>query len=198
MRFINYSSPVSYPISMIDMEIAHDAVLHSGDECVMCLEYNCLYSAGKSYKEHDFVANTDYKTYYTTRGGRITVHNIGQCVVYPIIDIKKRGINVHQYVTMLEEWMIHTINSFGVICERSTLGVGVWADNGKLGFVGVRIVHGVTMHGFCINVRNDLEPFNAIIPCGIDEAQITSISSVLGMDVKVCDVIRIVKQYCPF
>ncbi len=197
MKFINYKGVINYSISMIDMEVIHDAVGAGEEECVLFLEHSCLYSVGKSYEVSDFVGNVHYKVYYTTRGGRITVHNIGQCVVYPIINLKQRNLNVHQYVTILEDWMIDAIARVGIVARRSDLGVGVWIDDAKVGFIGIRVTQGIATHGMCINVCNDLSPFDEIVPCGLKGVKVTSVSHALERSVTVQEFVEALQNCCP-
>ena len=187
-----------YSIAMIDMEIARLEVESGNDECIFILEHNSLYSAGKSYEECDFLIQNNYKVYYSNRGGRVTVHNPGQIVVYPVLNLKKRAINIHQYVKMLEQWMIDVLRMFNIKGTRKDGAVGIWANEAKIGFVGIRIVKGITSHGICLNVCNDLTLFDAIIPCGIDNVKITSISKILQKHVYIKQVKAIFANTCKF
>lgn len=196
VRFINLGL-TKYPIALIDMEIAKENVLAGSSECVFITEHEPLYSAGKSFEPTDFLVAPRYPVYFSKRGGRVTVHAPGQLVVYPIINLKKRNLNVHSYIEILESWIIQSLGNIGVNAELSDDGIGVWASGSKIGFIGVRIEHGVTSHGLCLNVSNDLSMFRAIIPCGINGVTITSLKQ-LGARCNTSDVVSAFIQTSPF
>lgn len=196
VRFINLGI-TKYPLALLEMEIAHDNVQHGSSECVFITEHEALYSAGKSFEPKDFLITPKYPVYFPKRGGRVTVHSPGQLVIYPIINLMKRNLNVHGYVETLERWIIRSLKSFGIIAELSDEGVGVWVNGSKVGFIGVRIEHGVSSHGLCLNVSNDLSMFKAIVPCGIQGVKITSLNTIFP-GIQMQDVITAFIDNCPF
>lgn len=198
MKFICNNGITSYAISLIDMEIAQENVSNEKEECVMIVEHEGIYSAGKSFKSKDFIGMYKYPVYYSNRGGRVTVHNPGQIVVYPIINLRKRGITVNFYVEILENWMINVLEKLGIKANLSDDGIGVWVQNSKIGFIGIRVQHGVSSHGLCLNVNNDLTPFNNIVPCGIQNLSVTSVSKVLMKNVDIDKITNIFIDTCPF
>lgn len=121
-----------------------------------------------------------YSVYKVDRGGAVTYHGPGQIVCYPILGMKSYTEDYYEYLRMLEEVMIRTLNELGIYAGRRTGFTGVWVKGEKIGSIGVRIVMGYTMHGFSLNVNNDLSPFSMIIPCNIQDVKMTSISRVLG------------------
>ncbi|MDR2458770.1 MAG: lipoyl(octanoyl) transferase LipB [Holosporales bacterium] len=187
LRFIDYGLS-KYPIALLDMQIAHKEVVAGGNECVLITEHEAMYSAGKSFMERDFLKPLSYPVYYPNRGGRVTVHAEGQIVIYPIINLRKRDMSISQYVKTLENWMIDVLRMFHVNACTSDRDIGVWTRNSKIGFVGVQVRSGVSSHGLCLNVSNDLSMFEAIIPCGISGLSITSLSEVTCGRVQVADV----------
>jgi lipoyl(octanoyl) transferase len=113
----------------------------------------------------------------TDRGGRVTYHGPGQLVGYPIISLKPYGDDVHDYVRRLERTMIDALSDWEVEAVVSDGLTGVWTPNGrKIGSIGVHVNRGVTTHGFAININNDLEPFEWIVPCGIESCRMTSVA----------------------
>ena len=140
----------------------------------------------------------------TDRGGRVTYHGPGQLVAYPIVSLKPYGDDVHEYVRRLERVAIGTLAAHGV--EAGTIEglTGVWVGNAsrrdenlsisdeigpsapegarKIGSIGVHVSRGVTTHGLAVNVNNDLQPFEWIVPCGIEGCQVTSLSRELGAE----------------
>lgn len=122
----------------------------------------------------------------TNRGGDITFHGLQQLVGYPILDLEKFGTDIGKYLRNLEECIILTIAEYGIKGARSKGETGVWIDpdepgkERKICAIGVRCSRWITMHGFALNVNTDLQYFNNIIPCGIQNKQVTSIEKELG------------------
>jgi lipoyl(octanoyl) transferase len=123
----------------------------------------------------------------TDRGGRVTYHGPGQLVGYPIVSLKPYGDNVHEYVRGLERLMIESLAAYGVEAGVIDGLTGVWVggpppEGRKIGSIGVHVNRGVTTHGFAVNVNNDLQPFEWIVPCGIDGVRMTSLTRELGAE----------------
>ncbi|HEX7479905.1 MAG TPA: lipoyl(octanoyl) transferase LipB [Polyangiales bacterium] len=124
------------------------------------------------------------------RGGDVTYHGPGQLVGYPILDLRPDRCDVRRYVAGLEETMIRLAGHYGLAAQRIAGLNGAWMGERKLGAVGVRIARWVTMHGFALNVNTDLDAFDLIVPCGIRDKQVTSLSRELGHEVSMTEVIR--------
>jgi len=140
----------------------------------------------------------------TDRGGRVTYHGPGQLVAYPIVSLKPYGDDVHEYVRRLERVMIASLAEWEVRAGTIEGLTGVWTnpearrraenvdiDDGivpsagdarKIGAIGVHVSRGVTTHGFAVNVNNDLQPFDWIVPCGIEDCRVTSLTRELGAE----------------
>ena len=122
------------------------------------------------------LAQRGVAVHYVDRGGDVTYHGPGQLVGYPIIDLRKRGLDVHEYLRSLEEVLIRALRSFGVIGERDPQYTGVWVGGEKMAAIGVKVSRGVTSHGFALNVSTDLSYFDGIVPCGITDRSVTSLA----------------------
>lgn len=120
----------------------------------------------------------------TGRGGDVTYHGPGQLVGYPILDLKPDRCDLHRYVRDIENVLIRALADLGVKAQRRQGLTGVWTANGKIAAIGVRVSSGwITSHGFALNVTTDLRFFDAIVPCGIRDGQVTSIAHALGAEV---------------
>jgi len=162
---------------------------------LLFVEHSHVYTLGKSGDEKNLLLNEKQlqeknSTYYKiNRGGDITYHGPGQLVAYPILDLDNFFTDIHKYLRLLEETIILTLKEYGVESGRSTGETGVWleADNKlkarKICAMGVRCSRWVTMHGWGFNVNADLNYFNNIIPCGINDKAVTSLNKELGRDV---------------
>ncbi len=123
----------------------------------------------------------------TSRGGLVTYHGPGQLVGYPIVKLRERGLTVPCYVRSLEMAIVDALEELGVQAHLDAAHVGVWTDRGKIAAIGVAQRHGVTLHGFAVNLQPDLGHFALINPCGIGELGVTSAKSVLGRAVDMDD-----------
>jgi lipoyl(octanoyl) transferase len=119
----------------------------------------------------------------TGRGGDVTYHGPGQVIGYPILDLRPDRCDVHRYVRDLEEVMIRACADFGVAAGRVAGLTGAWVGAEKIGAIGVRISRWITSHGFAFNVGADLDHFKLIVPCGIPDRGVTSLSKAAGRDV---------------
>lgn len=153
---------------------------------LLFVEHPHVYTLGKSGNEKNLLLNEqaleekDASYYKINRGGDITYHGPGQLVAYPILDLDNFFTDIHKYLRLLEESVILTLKEFGVQGERSQGETGVWLDTNdlkkarKICAMGVRCSRWVTMHGLALNVNVNLDYFNNIIPCGINDKAVTS------------------------
>lgn len=150
-----------------------------------------VFTLGKSGKEENLLVNEytlkqiSASYYKINRGGDITYHGPGQIVVYPILDLDNFFTDIHKYLRLLEEAVILTLADYGVVAGRIPGFTGVWVDHElqanprKICALGVKSSRWVTMHGLAFNVNTDLDYFNYIVPCGIDDKAVTSLEKEL-------------------
>ena len=160
------------------------------EHCILCV-HEPIYTIGKRTVESNFLLNTQSlpaPVYKTNRGGEVTFHGHGQWVGYPIFDLEQHGIGLKHHIERIEEAIIHTLSKYGIKSHRSEKGAGIWVGNAKICAIGVRASRYVTMHGFALNVNTDLSYYDAIVPCGIRNASVTSMQEQLGAEIDMLEV----------
>ncbi|GHE46604.1 lipoyl(octanoyl) transferase LipB [Sphingobacterium griseoflavum] len=190
--------------------IKHDNVINKTDRAtpnyLIFTEHPHVYTLGKSGHPEYLLLDEDglrakQATFHKiNRGGDITYHGPGQIVGYPIIDLDNFFTDIHRYLRTLEEAVIRTCADYGIATGRYDGFTGVWidADNDKarkICAMGVRASRWVTMHGFAFNVNTDLSYFTHIIPCGIDDKDVTSLARELGRKLDMDEVKEILKTH---
>lgn len=172
-------------------EIHADVVAGSRPDTLLLLEHEPVYTAGARTARHERPADGT-PVVDVDRGGKITWHGPGQLVGYPIVRLPE-PVDVVAHVRRLEDVLIGVVAALGVEAHRVEGRSGVWVrrplSEDKIAAIGVRVQRGVTMHGFALNCDNSLLPFSRIVPCGITDAGVTTISEVLGADVAPRDVV---------
>jgi len=173
---------------------------------LLFVEHPPVYTLGKSGKMEHVLITPEQRTargiefFQTNRGGDITFHGPGQVVGYPIFDLEKMYTDIGRYLRALEEVIIRTLDAYGIAAGRSAGETGVWLDAGlkgserKICAMGVRCSRWITMHGFALNVNTDLDYFNHIIPCGIQDKKVTSMEAELGQAVDMEDVKQTIRK----
>jgi lipoyl(octanoyl) transferase len=158
-----------------------------------------VFTLGKSGKESNLLINKEELAqlnasfFPISRGGDITYHGPGQIVGYPIFDLENFFTDIHQYLRLIEEAVIRTLTEYNIQAGRIPGLTGVWIDYltenaRKICAIGVKTSRWVTMHGFAFNINTDLSYFNYIIPCGIQDKAVTSLSKELGKDQNINEV----------
>jgi lipoate-protein ligase B len=165
-------------------------------DVLLLLEHPPTYTRGRRSGAEELPMGVEWyeaqgiEVHETDRGGRVTYHGPGQLVAYPIVSLRPYGDDVHEYVRRLERVAISSLADHGV--EAGTIEglTGVWTDGApppegdarKIGSIGVHVSSGVTSHGLAVNVDNDLQPFEWVVPCGIEGCRVTSLSRELGAE----------------
>jgi lipoyl(octanoyl) transferase len=177
-------APVPYEDAISFMDERVQAIREGkARECIWILEHPALITAGTSANMNDLLAKERFPVYKTGRGGELTYHGPGQRVVYVMLDLNRRVRDLRLYVAGLEEWIITLLHELNIQGERREDRVGIWVprpDKGpgqedKIAAIGIRVRHWITLHGFSLNVNPELEHFQAIVPCGIQDHGVTSL-----------------------
>lgn len=195
---ISYLGVVDYlPTWELQKNIAEDLIAGKTENTLLLLEHPSVYTAGRrteiSDRPQDGTPVVD-----VDRGGKITWHGLGQLVGYPIVKLRN-STDVVGFVREIETALIDACAELGIKTERICDRSGVWikdeSGDRKIAAIGIRVAKGVTTHGFAINVNPDLTAYDRIVPCGISDAGITSISKELGRAVTIEEVKPIVEKY---
>jgi lipoyl(octanoyl) transferase len=181
----------------LQRELAEERIA-GGPDTLLLLEHPPVYTAGKRTEAHERPVD-GAPVIDTDRGGKITWHGPGQLVGYPIVGLAQ-PIDVVKYVRRLEDSLIAVCASFGLQTGKVEGRSGVWVPGGdgrqarKIAAIGIRVARATTLHGFALNCDCDLDAFSSIVPCGISDAGVTSLSAELGRTVTVADVTETVVE----
>jgi lipoyl(octanoyl) transferase len=189
---------VEYTEALAMQRFVHSEVAQGlAPNTMILLEHPSVYTAGK--RTADVEKPIDGTPVIDVdRGGKITWHGPGQLVGYPIVKLAK-PTELVGFVREIEAGLINVCSEFGINTQRVDGRSGVWVrderGDRKIAAIGIRVAQGVSMHGFALNVNPELEAFNRIIPCGIDDAAVTSMAQELSRDISVDEVIAVVEKY---
>jgi lipoyl(octanoyl) transferase len=181
-------------------QIAEEVLTGKIENTLLLLQHPSVYTAGRRTLLSDRpLDNTPVID--VDRGGKITWHGVGQLVGYPIIKLKNSA-DVVGFVRELENALIQVCAEFGITAQRYCERSGVWVrdemGDRKIAAIGLRVAKGVSTHGFALNVNPDLSAYSKIIPCGIPDAKVTSLSAELGVQVTIEQVMPVLQKYiCP-
>ena len=147
-------------------------------ELIWILEHPSIYTAGTSYNENE-ILDKSINVIKTNRGGKITYHGPGQTICYFIIDLTKRKKDIRKFTTTIENTIIQTLKEYQINSFNNRDNIGIWVNHKnkikKIAAIGIRVSRWIAYHGFSINVNNNLENYNKIIPCGIKNKGISSL-----------------------
>ena len=156
-------------------------------DTIVILQHPPTYTVGRS-GSHDniLLSETDrlregIDLLDVDRGGDATYHGPGQIVVYPIMDLRARGGDVHAHLRAIEDIVIRTLNDFGVSGERDSNFTGVWVNGAKIAAIGIKVSNGITSHGFALNLEPRLDHWSGIVACGIVNREVTSLARLIGV-----------------
>ena len=191
LGLVDYMQTWNYQRELVDAVAAG-----STPNTLLLLEHPSVYTAGRMTKLDERPVDGT-PVIDVDRGGKITWHGEGQLVGYPIVKLKNRN-EVVGFVREIESALIEVCSNFGIATERICERSGVWIKDvkgdRKIAAIGVRVSKGVTMHGFALNVNPDMSAFSKIVPCGIADADVTSMATELGRDIDITEVTSTVEK----
>ena len=144
------------------------------------VEHDPVFTLGQAGKAEHVLAPGDIPVLHVDRGGQVTYHGPGQIVAYPLLDLRRLGIGVREYVCRIEQAIIDTLDEWNIGAERREGAPGVYVAGAKVASLGIRVRRGCTFHGLAFNVAMDLEPFHRINPCGYQGLRVTSVADLGG------------------
>ncbi len=147
---------------------------------VWMVEHEPVFTLGQAGKDEHVLAPGDIPVLHVDRGGQVTYHGPGQIVVYPLLDLRRLGIGVRDYVCHIEQALIDTLDEWNIVAQRREGAPGVYVGDAKIAALGIRVRRGCSFHGLAFNVALDLEPFHRINPCGYAGMEVTSVLDLGG------------------
>ena len=191
------TKPVKYNDAITHLENRLKLVSKNEErELIWILEHEPIFTAGTSYSENDII-DKSIRIYKTNRGGKVTYHGPGQLMFYFVIDLRNKKKDIRKFISIIENSIIDTLKEFNIDCHADRENIGIWFNNkGKLekvAAIGVRVSKWIAYHGFCLNIKNDLEPYQKIIPCGISDKKVTNLKKISKLEFKKIDDILINK-----
>jgi lipoate-protein ligase B len=178
--------PVDYNKAIELLEKRLQKIINNENkELIWFLEHNNVYTAGTSFNKNDII-DKSIEIIKTSRGGKITHHSPGQLVCYFVIDLKKRNKDIRKFIISIEKSIIETLKEFAIESHSDRKNIGIWINCNneikKIAAIGIRVRKWIAYHGFSINIKNNLDNFNKIIPCGIKNKKVTSLKEISNIN----------------
>ena len=166
---------LSYKKAMLYLNKRVDEVkLGQNKELIWILEHPTTFTAGVSYNKKDII-DKKIRIIKTNRGGKITLHNPNQTIVYFVINLNNRKKDIRKLISAIENSIIEFLRIFKINAKKDIKNIGIWVKNRKIAAIGLRVSRWVAFHGCSINISNNLSEYLKIIPCGLDNKKVTSI-----------------------
>ena len=166
---------ISYKTAMLFLNKRVEEVKNGKNrELLWILEHPTTYTAGVSYNKKEILDNS-IEIIQSNRGGKITLHNPGQKIVYFVIDLNKRKKDIRKLINVIENSIIDFLKTFKIKSNKDKKNIGIWVNSKKIAAIGIRVSKWVAYHGCSINISNNLNQYLKIVPCGLNNKRITSI-----------------------
>ena len=173
IKFSKKQVPYEKAIVLLNKRV-EEVKKRKNKELIWVLEHPLTYTGGVSFNQNEIV-DKKINIIKTSRGGKITLHNPGQKIVYFVIDLNKRCRDIRKLITAIENTIIEFLMTFKIKAKKDKKNIGIWFKDKKIAAIGLRVSKWVAFHGFSINISNNLNDYLKIIPCGLDNKKITSI-----------------------
>ena len=171
---------ISYKTAMVYLNKRVQEVKNAKNkELLWVLEHPTSYTAGVSFNKKEII-DKKIKLIKSNRGGKITLHNPGQKIIYFVIDLNKKKKDLRKFINVLEKSVIQFLKSYKIKANADRKNIGIWVNDKKIAAIGIRVSRWVAYHGCSINISNNLDQYLKIIPCGLSNKKITSIFKETG------------------
>ena len=175
---------IPYKIAMLFLNKRVEEVKNGKNkELVWILEHPTTYTAGISFNKKEII-DKKIKIVRSNRGGKITLHNPGQKIVYFVIDLNKRKKDIRKFINSIEKSIIQFLENYQIKSQNDKKNIGIWVKDKKIAAIGIRVSRWVAYHGCSINISNNLNQYLKIIPCGLDNKKVTSIFKLISVKPK--------------
>ena len=170
-KLVNYEKALNLLTKRVDL-----LKKSKGKELIWILEHPLTFTAGIRSKNEE-VLDKNIEIIKTNRGGKITLHNPGQKIIYFVLNLNKRKKDIRNLVKQIENSIIEFLENFKIKSHADRNNVGIWVKGKKIAAIGIRVTNWIAYHGCSINVSNSLEPYKKIIPCGLNNSDVTSVAN---------------------
>ena len=175
---------IPYKMAMLYLNKRVEEVKYGKNrELLWILEHPTTYTAGVSYDKKEII-DKNIRVIQSNRGGKITLHNPGQKIIYFVIDLNNRKKDIRKLINILESSIINFLKIFKIKSQKDKKNIGIWVNNKKIAAIGIRVSRWIAYHGCSINISNDLSQYLKIIPCGLSNKKITSVLIEKGVNPK--------------
>ena len=167
--------PIPYKNAMLFLNKRVEEVKNGdNNELIWVLEHPKTYTAGVSFKQNEII-DKKIKIIKTNRGGKITLHNPGQKIIYFVINLNNRKKDIRKFINTIEISIIEFLKFLKINAKKDKKNIGIWVKGKKIAAIGLRVSRWVAFHGFSINISNNLKEYLKIVPCGLNNKKITSV-----------------------
>ena len=205
MEWIKSRNPLDYKIALVRMEGIVDKIINGDEqETIWLLEHNEIYTAGTSTKDIHLENVKSAPIIKTNRGGQLTFHGPGQRIIYLMVNLERFSYDIRKYVSFLEQLIMNTLYEFNITTHRWDKAIGVWTyksinskktikkERQKIASIGIRVRKKISFHGISVNINPNLDFFDKIIPCGLEDSKATSAED-LGVKISYNDFDEVLK-----
>ena len=176
-------NPIKYNMAINILEKKVEKIINKKDEneLIWFLSHPSVFTGGISFKEKE-ILDKSIKIFKSSRGGKLTWHGPGQLVCYFVINLNKRKKDIRKFLNTIEESIIDALREYKITTKSDRKKIGIWYTNGKkikkVAAIGIKVRKWVAYHGFSLNINNDLNPYKKIIPCGIEDREVTNLINI--------------------